>query len=127
MNKILAIIAFLGAVTIVLGAFGAHGLQETLTAAQLKSFETGVRYQMYHVIVLLFVNTYSKFSMQQKIIMNYLFFAGIFCFSGSIYAITFGVAAKHIWFVTPLGGLLFVLGWLKLGISFFKGDKISYQ
>lgn len=120
MNKILGYVAFLGAVTIVLGAFGAHSLQESLTEAQLKSFETGVRYQMYHVLVLLFVNTFSKFSVKDIKIMNYFFIVGILFFSGSIYAITFGVNPKSIWFVTPLGGLLFILGWVKMGITFFR-------
>jgi uncharacterized membrane protein YgdD (TMEM256/DUF423 family) len=120
MNKTLSIIAFLGAITIVLGAFGAHVIAEILTEKQLSSFETAVRYQMYHVIALLFVNTYSKFSIQTKNTINYLFLVGILFFSGSIYAISFGIPAKYIWFITPLGGLLFILGWLKMSISFFK-------
>jgi uncharacterized membrane protein YgdD (TMEM256/DUF423 family) len=95
MKKILTISAFLGAITILLGAFGAHALQETLTASELKSFETGVRYQMYHVLALLFVNSYSKFSSRNKRIISYLFFFGILFFSGSIYAITFGVSVKN--------------------------------
>lgn len=123
MNKILSFIAFLGAITIVLGAFGAHSLQEILSAQELKSFETGVRYQMYHILVLLFVNTYAKFSSKVKTTMNYLFLGGILLFSGSIYAITFGVPAKAIWFITPLGGLLFILGWIKLSLSFFKNTS----
>ena len=123
MNKILSFITFLGAITIVLGAFGAHSLQEILNAQELKSFETGVRYQMYHLIVLLFVNTYSRFSLKVKTTVNYLFLGGILLFSGSIYAITFGVPAKTIWFVTPLGGLLFIMGWLKMSLSFLKITK----
>jgi uncharacterized membrane protein YgdD (TMEM256/DUF423 family) len=120
MNKNLPIIAFLGAFTIILGAFGAHSLQETLTVGELKSFETAVRYQMYHIIVLLFVNTYSQFTSKTKNVISYLFFAGMLFFSGSIYAITLGVNAKNIWFITPLGGLFFILGWLKMGFSFLK-------
>lgn len=123
MNKILSVIAFLGAITVVLGAFGAHSLQETLSVYELKSFETGVRYQMYHVLALLFVNMYSLFSSKTKKIISYLFFVGILFFSGSIYAITFGVPAKSIWFITPLGGLFFILGWLKMSISFLKNNK----
>jgi uncharacterized membrane protein YgdD (TMEM256/DUF423 family) len=122
MNKTLSIIAFLGALTIILGAFGAHALQETLTESQLKSFDTAVKYQMYHVIALLFVNTYTLFSIKTKKIISYLFFAGILCFSGSIYAISFGIPAKYIWFVTPTGGLLFILGWVKMGFFFLKGS-----
>ncbi|MDG2279316.1 MAG: DUF423 domain-containing protein, partial [Flavicella sp.] len=53
----LIITAILGVLTIILGAFGAHALKEVLSSDSLKSFETAVRYQMYHVLVLLFVNT----------------------------------------------------------------------
>lgn len=120
MNKFLSITAFLGAITIILGAFGAHSLKDHLPPEALDSFETAVRYQMYHIIVLLFVNTYSKFSSKVKTIISYLFFGGILFFSGSIYAITFGVSAKSIWFITPLGGVLFILGWLRMGVSFLK-------
>ncbi|MHB1147527.1 MAG: DUF423 domain-containing protein [Lutibacter sp.] len=118
----LGIAALIGALTIVLGAFGAHALEDTLTADGLKSFETAVRYQMYHVIVLLFVNSHSEFSLKTKNSISYLFFAGILFFSGSIYAITLGVNPKSIWFITPLGGLFFILGWLKMGISYFKKE-----
>lgn len=123
MNKNLIITAFLGAVTILLGAFGAHSLQEVLNVSELKSFETGVRYQMYHVIVLLFVNTYSKFSSKTQNSISYLFFGGVLFFSGSIYAIAFGVPAKSIWFFTPFGGVFFIFGWLIMGVSFLKKNK----
>jgi len=123
MNKILSVTAFLGAITIILGAFGAHSLQESLSVGELKSFETGVRYQMYHVLALLFVNMYSLFSSKAKKIISYLFFGGILFFSGSIYAITFGIPAKSIWFITPLGGILFILGWLKMSVSFLKSNN----
>lgn len=123
MNKYLAISALLGCLTIVLGAFAAHTLKDVLTDIQLKSFETGVRYQMYHVIVLLFVNTYTGFSEKSKQLISNLFLLGILFFSGSIYAITFGIGAKNIWFITPLGGLILILGWLFLGINFLKNNK----
>lgn len=119
----LKITALLGAITVMLGAFGAHALKDTLSIEALKTFETGVRYQMYHVIVLLFVNGYTGFSNQVKNRISYLFFAGISCFSGSIYAITFGLPAKSIWFVTPLGGLLLILAWGLMLISFPKSTK----
>ena len=120
MNKNLIITAIIGALTIILGAFGAHALQETLNVNQLKSFETGIRYQMFHVLVLLFVNTYSGFSSKTKNTISLLFFIGILFFSGSIYAITLGVNAKTIWFITPIGGFLFIVGWLKMALSFNK-------
>ncbi|WP_298366061.1 DUF423 domain-containing protein [uncultured Lutibacter sp.] len=120
MNKNLFVTAILGATTIILGAFGAHALQETLSLQELKSFETGVRYQMYHVLVLLFVNTFKNFTKKSKNVVSMLFFVGILFFSGSIYAITFGVDAKSIWFVTPLGGLILIVGWIFLAIEFLK-------
>ena len=84
MFKNLIITSFLGMLAIILGAFGAHALKDSLSIAEQLSFETGVRYQMYHVIVLLFVNMYSGFSSTQKNTISGLFFFGIFCFSGSI-------------------------------------------
>jgi uncharacterized membrane protein YgdD (TMEM256/DUF423 family) len=97
---------------IILGAFGAHALKDVLTMDQLLSFETAVRYQMYHVIVLLFVNTYNGFSSLQKNRISCFFFFGILLFSGSIYAIQLTkITAKSIWFITPLGGVLLVTGW----------------
>ncbi len=124
MNKSLAFTAILGAITILLGAFGAHALKEILTPESLKSFETGVRYQMYHVIILILINTYAHFSIKVKQRLSFLFFAGIFLFSGSIYAITVGnIPAKSIWFVTPLGGLFFVFGWLYLAYAFFSVNQ----
>ncbi|WP_299012791.1 DUF423 domain-containing protein [uncultured Polaribacter sp.] len=121
MVKNLVITCLLGALAIISGAFGAHALKETLTSAQLLSFETAVRYQMYHVIVLLFVNTFAGFSVKQKNYISYLFFLGIFCFSGSIYLIQLtNIAAKSIWFITPLGGLFFIIGWILMVIYFLK-------
>ncbi len=120
----LVIICLLGALTILLGAFGVHSLEESLTSQELKSFETAVKYQMYHVIVLLFVNTTSKFSDRSKKLITHILFAGIICFAGSIYAITFGADASYIWFVTPIGGLLFVVGWLKMALELYKKSEV---
>lgn len=121
MNKNLSIAALLGVIAIVLGAFAAHSLKESLSTDAMESLTTGIRYQMYHVIVLLFVNTYQEFSDRLKKQVSILFFLGILFFSGSIYAIyLLGVPAKSIWFITPLGGLLFILGWLFMLFTFFK-------
>lgn len=121
MFKNLIIACFLGLVAIALGAFGAHALKEILSAEQLSSFETGVRYQMYHAIVLLFVNTYSGFTTAKKNVITYVFFTGALFFSGSIYAIHLtSITAKSIWFITPLGGLLLMVGWILLLLEFFK-------
>ncbi|MDG1529255.1 MAG: DUF423 domain-containing protein [Polaribacter sp.] len=124
MNKNLTITAVLGITTIILGAFGAHALSKSLTIEGLNSFETAVLYQMFHVIVLLFVNTYKDFTIQQQNRISYLFFLGILFFSGSIYVIQLlGVSAKVIWFITPLGGFFLMLGWLFMAVSFAKRNQ----
>ncbi|WP_299060219.1 DUF423 domain-containing protein [uncultured Polaribacter sp.] len=124
MIKNLAITCFLGLLTIVLGAFGAHGLKDVLSVTEISSFNTGVRYQMYHVIVLLFVNIYDGFTNSQKNKISYLFFLGILLFSGSIYAIHLTtITAKSIWFVTPLGGLILIIGWFLMTLIFIKKYK----
>lgn len=121
MNKNLSITALLGIIAIVLGAFAAHALKETLGPDQMGSLKTGIRYQMYHVIVLLFVNTYSGFSKKFKNQVSWLFFVGILFFSGSIYALyLLGVPASNIWFVTPLGGLILILGWVMIFVHFVR-------
>ena len=126
MFKNLIITCFLGMLAVILGAFGAHVLKETLTPNQLLSFETAVRYQMYHVIVLLFVNIYDGFSSKQKNTISYLFFVGILLFSGSIYIIQLtSISVKSIWFVTPLGGLFLISGWISMIIIFFKKSIIK--
>ena len=126
MFKNLAITCFLGIIAIALGAFGAHALKEVLTPQELLSFETGVRYQMYHVIVLLFVNVYDGFTSSQKNKISILFFLGILFFSGSIYTIHLtSITAKSIWFITPLGGLTLIVGWLLMIIVFLKKIKKS--
>ncbi|QXP64316.1 DUF423 domain-containing protein [Polaribacter sp. HaHaR_3_91] len=126
MFKNLIITCVLGMLGIVLGAFGAHALKEVLTATELLSFETAVRYQMYHVIVLLFINIYDGFTTLQKNRISYLFFLGILLFSGSIYAIHLtSITAKSIWFVTPLGGLTLISGWFLMIMIFLKKYRNS--
>ena len=121
MFKNLVITCFLGLTAIILGAFGAHALKEILSLEQLNSFETAVRYQMYHVIVLLIVNLFDGFTTKQKNTISILFFIAIILFSGSIYLIQLTqITAKSIWFITPLGGLFFILGWLLMIVIFAK-------
>lgn len=113
MYKNLTTASILGATAVILGAFGAHALKKTLSPEALDSFETAVTYQMYHALFLLFVNGNSIFNAQQKKIISILVIVGILFFSGSIYLIQLaGVPAKQIWFITPLGGSLLIVGWL---------------
>ncbi len=121
MYKNLTIAAVLGMIAVILGAFGAHALKSKLTPEALESFETAVRYQFFHVLLLLFVNIYTEFTNKEKNRISYFLIAGILLFSGSIYLIyLLNVPAKSIWFVTPLGGVLLIIGWGLLAYNFFK-------
>ncbi|MCT4699146.1 DUF423 domain-containing protein [Tenacibaculum haliotis] len=121
MYKNLTITAVLGIIAVVLGAFGAHALKSKLSPAAMQSFETAVRYQFLHVLLLLFVNTFKEFNLKQKNSISFLLIGGIILFSGSIYMIHLvGVPAKSIWFVTPLGGLLLIIGWSLMAFRFLK-------
>jgi len=110
--------AIFGGLAIILGAFGAHLLKKKLTVEQLQSFETGVKYQMYHAIVLLVLG----FQLRPKVSLdNYIvniFIIGTFLFSFSIYVLVISSANnKKLTFlgpITPLGGLFLVLGWILL-------------
>ena len=107
--------AFFGMLAIIFGAFGAHALKKILSDDQLKSFETGVKYQMYHAIVLLLLGFNFQFSTSA---MYWCFTLGIVLFSFSIYGLILsdakGKKIKFLGPITPIGGLLFVAGWLLL-------------
>lgn len=121
MDKNLAITAIIGGLAVILGAFGAHALKTKLSPEALQSFETAVRYQMYNAIVLLFINASGKFSVADATTISLFFFFGILFFSGSIYLIHLTpISAKSIWFITPLGGLLMIIGWFLMAFKFFK-------
>ncbi|WP_271406217.1 DUF423 domain-containing protein [Tenacibaculum soleae] len=111
--------AVFGLLAVIFGAFGAHALKKTLSEQQLKSFETGVKYQMYHAIVLLFIG--SSFSKPNQL-MSWAFIIGIILFSFSIYGLvlsdTKDKKMKFLGPVTPLGGLLLVVGWGMLLLEF---------
>ncbi|WP_075341668.1 DUF423 domain-containing protein [Tenacibaculum agarivorans] len=124
MYKNLTIVSLIGVLAIILGAFGAHALKETLSAEALNSFETAVRYQIYHVILLLLINLHKVFSGKEKQILTYIFLIGLLFFSGSIYLIYLAkIPAKTIWFITPLGGLLLIIGWVYLALLFLRKSK----
>lgn len=123
MNEIaLLFAAFFGATAIILGAFGAHLLKKKLSIEQLKSFETGVKYQIYHAIVLLVLGFELK---DDAVINKYIFLAfiiGTVLFSFSIYGLVLSSARnKKMRFlgpITPLGGLFLVIGWGLLMYTF---------
>ncbi|RAP31197.1 DUF423 domain-containing protein [Brevibacillus laterosporus] len=105
-----AILALLG---VALGAFGAHVLEKMLDAKGLATFETGVRYQMYHALGLLFVGLLGNQLGESKMLKwagNFLL-AGILIFSGSLYLLC-ATGVKMLGAITPIGGVCFLLGWL---------------
>ena len=123
-RKITTTAAFLGTTAIILGAFGAHALKKVLNLEQLNTFETGVKYQMYHALFLLFVGLSQQFSQQTKTRIFYFIVTGVVFFSGSIYLLATmnltGIDFKKIGFITPIGGLLLIVGWILLFIDFYK-------
>lgn len=123
-NKILSTAAFFGMTSIVLGAFGAHALKQVLTVEQLATFETGVKYQMYHALFLLFLGPTTHLSTKVKKSILVLTILGVIFFSGSIYLLATDSLNdfnfKIIGFVTPIGGLLLVIAWSILMLHFLK-------
>ena len=123
-KKILITAAILGLLSVVFGAFGAHGLKALISAESLQSFETGVRYQMYHALLLLFVGMVSFITDKNKKIIYFLILLGVMFFSGSIYGLAIneltGFDFKTIALITPLGGLLLIVSWVVLLISAIK-------
>lgn len=114
-RKITSIAALMGMTAIILGAFGAHALKKQLSVEQLGSFETGVKYQMYHALFLLFLGMNTFISEKVKKTVFQLVIFGVFFFSGSIYLLTTkaitGVDFNFIGIVTPVGGALLILAW----------------
>jgi uncharacterized membrane protein YgdD (TMEM256/DUF423 family) len=118
-----AVLAGLG---VVLGAFGAHGLRKIVPPETVDSYQTGVQYQMYHAFALLVLGLLAdRFAAP---VLNYsgiFFLLGIIFFSGSIYIIaaakaTGKVLPKAFFLTTPLGGLMFIIGWLLLLVALLK-------
>tara|TARA_R110000868_G_scaffold360484_1_gene622494 strand:+ start:1840 stop:2232 length:393 start_codon:yes stop_codon:yes gene_type:complete len=128
MNKTILITgSLLGITGIILGAFAAHGLKELIAMESISTFETGVRYQMYHALFLLFVGSTSVITSKSKKFIYYLTVAGWLFFSGSIYGLATNLLTnfdfKSIAFITPIGGLCFILAWGILFMDFIKMDS----
>jgi uncharacterized membrane protein YgdD (TMEM256/DUF423 family) len=123
-NKLITTAAFFGMTAIILGAFGAHALKKVLTIDQLATFETGVKYQMYHGLFLLFIGLNTQLGDKVKKTIFNLTILGVIFFSGSIYLLatdnlnTFNF--KVIGFITPIGGLLLIGSWGVLMWNFLK-------
>src|SRR5215213_1299622 len=122
----LVIAAVLGALSVTLGAFAAHGLKKVVPAETVATFETGVRYQFYHTFALLITGLLLERMQSNSLVWaGYCFIAGIVLFSGSLYALTAlkateTVGLNGIGIITPFGGLFFVAGWLLMLIAIIR-------
>lgn len=116
MNVFLTLGGIFGGLSVVLGAFGAHALKRVLSEELQKSFETGVKYQMYHAFILIISSALFQFEREWENLMGWSFVIGIILFSFSIYGLCLssakGKKLKFLGPVTPLGGLFLVVGWI---------------
>ena len=123
-KKIIKAAAILGFIAIAFGAFGAHSLKKMVGVLELNTFETGVRYQMYHALFLLFVGTTNLISESAKKVIYLTTLSGILLFSGSLYLLALNnflpFNFKPFGFVTTIGGLLFLTAWFWLFVNFHK-------
>lgn len=123
-QKIINIAAISGALTVILGAFGAHLLKDTLEQIQLSSFKTGNTYQFYHSLLLLFIGILYKFEPSKVLrFAAWTCIIGIVCFSGSLYLLACRdlIGYENTAFIgpiTPIGGLFFVSAWVLLAFNF---------
>lgn len=123
-KKLISTGAIFGMIAIILGAFGAHALKKILSIEALSSFETGVKYQMYHALFLILIATVKELSEKAKNTIYNLVVLGVVFFSGSIYLLTTksitAIDFKPIGMITPIGGLLLIGAW---GVLFYTIAK----
>ena len=118
--------AGLGALAVVLGAFGAHALKKIATDQQLTTFETGVRYLFYHLFALaLTALLFKDYPTAGVVLSGKLFIVGMILFSGSLFLLTgFSVSGfqqfRWIGAITPIGGLCLIVAWLNLAFSIYS-------
>ncbi|WP_422857872.1 DUF423 domain-containing protein [Flagellimonas sp. S174] len=119
----------LGLIGILLGAFGAHGLERITDYEGLDSFETGVRYQMYHAFFFLFLGVWDRLSGKSAVILYRLTLTGVILFSASIYVLVIGKALsfdlKYLGPVTPVGGILLIFSWIFLAYCISTKKRIN--
>jgi len=121
MKPFLILASVYGLLAVILGAFGAHALKERLTPEQLLSWDTGVRYQMFHALALILLVPLSDRGIPGLSLAAGCFAAGVLLFSGSIYLLSLGIGPRPLLGpVTPLGGLSLIVGWMVLLIQVIR-------
>jgi uncharacterized membrane protein YgdD (TMEM256/DUF423 family) len=117
MNAWLFVAAINGGLAVACGAFAAHGLQGRLDAHALEIFETGARYHMYHALALgLAAYAIRDAAAGAATVASIFYILGIVLFSGSLYLLAL-TGARGFAFVTPIGGLCFLIGWGALAVA----------
>ena len=113
-RKLIIITATLGALAVAMGAFGAHALEATLQSqGYLDTYETAVRYHIYHVLASLIVLLAPFKNSRWPIRISLAFLSGILIFSGSLYILSIS-GIRWLGAITPIGGVLFIIGWLMI-------------
>lgn len=123
-NITLIIGAIYGMTAVILGALGSHAFKKILSLERLQSFETGIKYQMYHALLLLVLGFFLKMETGIEKTAAWFIIIGTFLFSVSIYFLSFQeVMSKNLKFlgpITPLGGVMMISGWALLIYYFAK-------
>ena len=126
-NKLISIAALLAFLSVALGAFGAHTLNELLTTEKLNSFETGVKYQFYHSLALLIIGLNAN-KLNATALIGKFMLIGIVFFSFSIYLLSLqeliGINLSILGPITPIGGLLLMISWLILIFENYKKTQL---
>lgn len=122
-NKWLFIAALSGFFCVALGAFAAHGLSHVLDEKALAWIDTGLKYQIFHTLAILMIalSLWHEAKFAQLAMLAWSL--GILLFSGSLYALAFGAGKFLVW-ITPVGGTLFLIGWLCLAYGSFKSKSV---
>lgn len=129
LNRMIQVGAFLAGLAVTLGAMGSHLLQNYLSEVDLGIFEIGVRYQFYHSLAILITAAIYAQHHKKGLKWTYRFFlAGILFFSGSLYSLAISetvIGERLSWLgaVTPIGGMLFIIGWIAFFLAFFRDRK----
>ena len=123
-KKLVLLGSCFGGIGIILGAFAAHGLESIISENAVATFETGVKYQIYHALFLLFLSTQTFTTEKLNKILFWLILIGVIFFSGSIYGLATNELSsfdfKTIAWLTPIGGALLILSWALLFIHIIK-------
>ena len=111
-----------GALAVMIGAFGAHGLKDKLCEEMLRVYKTGVEYHFYHTLALLGIGLFALHCKSALLTASgWSMLAGIILFSGSLYALSI-TGIKVLGAITPIGGLCFIIGWVLLATAVLKAS-----